>query len=217
MRHRRLVWLVGGLSPVFMVALLGSPALAGEEAPVDSAPALRRSGFTLGISTGLAVSSARGYPNDVAKIDLPEYEANTGVGASSGGSLWIGGVLADWLTLGAGLSSSGFEGNGLTASGSSFYFRIETFPMFFQGGHWQDLGVSLAAGIGGVDVKRGDETVAEGEATSLVGAGIFYEPWRFWRFSTGPDIFYMHQFSRSLSSHSIVLGWRLALYGGDTE
>jgi hypothetical protein len=208
---------VGGLSPVLMVALGEAPALAGEEPPVESAPALRRAGFTLGLSTGLAVSSARGYPNDVAKIDLPEYEASTGVGASSGGSIWIGGVLADWLTLGVGLSSSGFEGNGLTASGSAFYFRIETFPVFFRGGHWQDLGVSLAAGIGGVDVKRGDETVAEGEATSLVGAGIFYEPWRFWHFSTGPDIFYTHEFSRSLSSHSIVLGWRLALYGGDTE
>jgi hypothetical protein len=215
MRDRWQFWLVGGLCPALVAGLFQAPARASEEeASLASVPTLRRSGFTVGISTGLAMSTARGYPNDVTKIDLPEYEANTGLGASSGGSIWVGGVLADWLTLGAGLSSTGFKGNGLTANGGGVYFRIETFPMLFRGGHWQDLGVSFAAGIAGVTVKRGDEKVAEGQAGSLVGAGLFYEPWRFWRFATGPDVFYTHEFSRSLSAHSIVFGWRLALYGG---
>jgi hypothetical protein len=48
----------------------------------------------------------------------------------------------------------------------------------------------------------------------VVGGGVFYEPWRLWRFSTGPSIEYAHHFSRSLSAHLLVIGWRTAFYAG---
>src|SRR5690242_3081164 len=82
-------------------ALSPRTALAAPEdgAPVEAPPAVRRSGFLLGLSGGLALASASGYPNDVAKIDLPEFEASTGLGVSSGGTIWIGGSLADWMNI----------------------------------------------------------------------------------------------------------------------
>jgi hypothetical protein len=185
-----------------------------EGAPVQATPAVRRDGFTVGISGGLAVASASGYRNDVAEIGLPEFEQGTGAAVSGGGAFWVGGSLADWLSISLGVQRTNFSGNGLDAAGAGLHARIELFPLFYRGGAWQDVGVSAFAGTGNVDVKRGKETVAEGEGTSLVGAGVFFEPWRFWQFSTGPELFYTHQFSRSMSAHLLVVGWRLAFYRG---
>ena len=58
------------------------------------------------------------------------------------------------------------------------------------------------------------ERVAEGEATAAVGTSVFFEPIRFWMCSTGPELSYNYQFSRSISAHQFVVGWRLVLYGG---
>lgn len=187
-------------------------ARAAEDAPVPLPPPTRRSGFAVGLSSGLSIASVSGYPNDVTKIDLPEFEARTGAAANVAGGLWVGTALVDWLTVGLGYQGGSVRGNGLEATGGSIHIRIEAFPLFFRGGPWENAGVSLFAGAGTYDVKRGKETVAEGEGTSLVGVGAFFEPLRFWQFSTGPDVTYLHQFSRSLSAHSLVIGWRLAFY-----
>jgi hypothetical protein len=133
---------------------------------------------------------------------------------SNGGALWLGGALTDWLTIGIGALGGSIEANGLSATGGSFHVRIESFPLFYRQGAWRDVGVSFTAGTGGYEVKRGNETVAEGQGTSTVGAGLFFEPWRFWQFSTGPQIEYGHHFSRSLKAHTLLVGWRMAFYGG---
>ncbi len=201
-----------------LVALLasvrGAAAAEPDDAPFEVAPAERRSGFSFGIAGGLSLSRISGFPNDVTKIGFAEFEADTGLGVSTGGALWLGGALTDWLTIGVGLLGGSMEGNGLTASGGSFHARIESFPLFYRGGPWRDLGVLFTAGTGGYEVKRGDETVAEGQGTSAVGTGVFFEPWRFWQFSAGPQLEYSHHFSRSLSAHTLLLGWRMALYAG---
>lgn len=189
-------------------------AAAEEGAPVEAPPALRRAGFLLGLSGGLALGSAKGYPNDVAKIDLPEFEAGTGLGANNGATLWIGGSLADWFNVAVGFQRVSFAGNGLEAAGGNLNIRLEAFPLFYRGGAWQDLGLTFTAGTGGVTLRRDGESVAEGEGTSAVGFGAFYEPFRFWQLSTGPDLIYTHQFSRSMTAHLLVVGWRLAFYGG---
>jgi hypothetical protein len=180
----------------------------------QEAPAERRSGFTFGISGGLLTGGARGYPNDVAKIGYAEYRTETGVGLSSGGALWLGGALADWLNVGIGLSGGGFESDGLRVSGGAFQARLELFPLYYRGGALRDLGVLLTAGTGGVAIERDGETVAEGAGTSAVGAGVFYEPWRWWQLTFGPQLEYLHQFSDSMRSHTLVLGVRTAFYGG---
>jgi hypothetical protein len=187
---------------------------ADDGAPIKATPAIRREGLWFGLSGGLAVASASGYRNDVAEIGLPEFEAGTGLAVSGSGAIWLGGSLADWLSVGVGFQSASFAGDDLEASGFGLNVRIETFPLFYQGGAFRDLGVALLAGTGGIRVKRGEETVAEGEATSLVGLGAFFEPWQLWRFSTGPEISYTHQFSRSISAHLLVVGWRVAFYRG---
>jgi hypothetical protein len=190
-----------------------SPDAAPDE-PVPFSPAERRSGFNLGVMGGLLSSTARGYPNDVAKINLPEYEANAGLGFSTGGALWVGGTLTDWLSLGIGMVGGSTESGGLTSSGGAFSVRIESFPLFYRGGPWRDAGVLLTAGLGGYSIKRGKEILAQGEGTSAVGAGVFYEPWHWWHLSFGPQLEYSHQFSRSMSAHTLVLGVRTVFYGG---
>jgi len=185
-----------------------------EQQASEPAPPHRRAGLVLGIAGGLLTSSARGYPNDVAKIDVPQYEAHMGLGVAMGGAFWLGGALADWLTVGIGAFGGGSERGGLRGSGGAFTVRIEAFPLFYRGGHFENLGVLFTAGTGGYSIQRGKETVAEGAATSAVGLGAFYEPWRFWQLSFGPQIEYSHQFSDSMSAHTLVLGMRSVFYGG---
>lgn len=187
---------------------------APERQTTEPAPAQRRSGLVLGLAGGLLTSSARGYPNDVAKIDVPQYEAHMGVGVAVGGAFWLGGALADWLTIGIGAFGGGSERGGLRGSGGAFTVRVEAFPLFYRGGHFQDLGVLFTAGTGGYTIHRGQEKLAEGAATSAVGLGAFYEPWHFWQLSFGPQIEYSHQFSDSISAHTLVLGMRSVFYGG---
>jgi len=178
------------------------------------APAERRSGLTFGLLGGLLTSSARGYPNDVAKIDVPEYEAHGGLGVSMGGAFWIGGALADWLNVGLGVIAGSTQRAGLTSGGAAFNVRIESFPLFYRGGPFRDLGVLFSAGTGGYTIERGKEKLAEGAGAAAVGLGVFYEPWRFWQLSFGPQLEYNHQFSDSMSAHTFLLGVRAAFYGG---
>jgi hypothetical protein len=187
---------------------------APERQASEPAPPERRSGFVLGVAGGLLTSSARGYPNDVAKIDVPQYEAHMGAGVAMGGAFWLGGSLADWLTVGLGVLGGGSQRGGLRGSGSAFTVRIEAFPLFYRGGHFQDLGVLFSAGTGTYSIHRGQQKLAEGAGTSAVGLGAFYEPWRFWQLSFGPQIEYSHQFSDSMSAHTLVLGMRSVFYGG---
>jgi hypothetical protein len=189
-------------------------AATEDGAPFAAPPSVRRSGFVLGLSGGLSLGSANGYPNDVAEIGLPEFEVGTGLGVNSGNALWIGGSLADWFNVAVGFQRVSFKGNGLDATGGNLHIRLEAFPLFYRGGAWQDLGLTFSAGTGNVTVERDGESVAEGEGASAVGFGAFFEPIRFWQLSTGPDIIYTHQFSRSMSAHLFVVGWRLAFYGG---
>jgi hypothetical protein len=185
-----------------------------ERSAIEDAPAERRSGFSFGLAGGLTFGNVRGYPNEVAKIGDPAFEASTGAAVSTGGALWVGGALADWLTLGIGAMGGGINGNGLTSTGGSFQFRIETFPLFYRGGPWRDLGLLFTAGTGGYEVERDGESVAEGPGTSVVGAGVFFEPWTLWRFSSGPSLEYAHHFSRGLKANIVVIGWRVAFYAG---
>lgn len=227
LRHRA-SWALGPL--VLSQLLLPGEGRAAEAPPADAplaaepaepekatekdAPAERRSGFTFGISGGLLTGAARGYPNDVAKIGFAEYRTETGVGVSSGGALWLGGALADWLNVGIGVSGGGFERSGLRLSSGAFQARIELFPLFYQGGHLRDLGVLLTAGTGAVMIERGNESVAEGPGTSAVGAGVFHESWRWWQLTFGPQLEYLFQFSDGMRAHTFVLGMRTAFYGG---
>jgi hypothetical protein len=189
-------------------------APATDEAPLPAPPRLLRSGFSAGVAGGLLLSAAHGFPNDVEKIGVAQYEAGTGLGVSSGGSLWLGGAVADWLSLGVGFTAGSNRANHTRSSGGSLEVRVEAFPLYDRGSAWQDLGFLFCAGTGSYTIKRDGESVAQGQGTSAIGLGLFYERWRLGHFAFGPELEYQHQFSRSLTLQSLVIGVRAAFYAG---
>lgn len=217
----------GRAAALVLFALVGSVvSLAPRDARADSPlsnddnivsyrppPAERRDGFTIGLVQHFGLSSVRGYPNELAAIGDPAREASTGAQLGQSGGLWLGGALRDWLTVGVGyLASSTFADDPMGVVGA-FVFHLEGFPGFCLGGPYRDLGVFLDVGTGFGAVLRNDDTLAEGGSLAYFGGGVFYEPFRFWHFSTGPTLTYSHQFSDTLSAHTVGLGWRFVFYG----
>lgn len=186
--------------------------------PVDDTPPNeRRSGFTAGLSASLAAGKASGYPNEVAKLDHPEFRSSTGFGAGQGLTAWFGGALRDWFIFGLGASLDGLSGNDVVAGGVTFLFRIEAYPAYTMGGAWRDVSLFANLGAGSaaiVDAKDTDEILADGGSMSAVGLGAAYEPWRFWRFAAGPFVAYEHRRSLSMKTHTGFVGLRLVFYGG---
>jgi len=176
--------------------------------------AKRRSDLTLGLSAGPWLGVARGYPNEVAKIGVPEFEADTGLGFGGSGAAWLGAALRDWFNFGIGGSYGRFEHNGLRASGGGLIFRLEAFPLFSQGGALADLGIGADLGLSVYNIARGSENKAEGGAMSHITVGVFHESWRFGRCAVGPTLEYTHLFSETLTVNTALAGVRLALYTG---
>jgi hypothetical protein len=176
--------------------------------------AKRRSDVMLGLSVGPWLGFANGYPNEVAKIGVPEFEAKTGAGFGGGGVAWLGVALRDWLNFGIGGGGGNFEKNGLRASGAGMIFRLEAFPLIAQGGALADLGIATNMGLSVYKLKRGAEVEAEGGAMSHLTLGVFHEPWRFGKFAVGPALEYTHLFSETMKINTLQAGVRLAFYGG---
>ena len=197
--------------------LATSTAGAAEETwedPTRPTPAVRRSGFTAGLSGGVSVGRASGYPNEAEKIDRREFLADTKFGLSNGGTLWIGGALTDWFTVGIGMLGTGARGNGLIASGGAFVFHLETFPFFYWGKAGQNFGFLANFGAGSVVILRKKDEQANGGNMSCVGFGAFYEPLRFWHFSAGPSLETTYMFSPSVRALTMTAAMRLVFYGG---
>lgn len=203
---------------VAAVAALPPPAQAetpeqGDEAAYQPSYQ-RRSDFHAGVSYSLAAMSARGYPNEAGKLNNPAYVSDPGVGLGSVFSLWLGAAFRDWFSFGVGAAGLSYSAKDLDVGGGGFITRVEVFPLFYAFEQGRDLGLYGSFGIGGVMVKAGDETKADGGALSIVGFGAFYEPLRFGNFSAGPTVEYTRLFSQSLEMQSASAGMRLAFYGG---
>ena len=173
----------------------------------------RRSGFSIGLDFGLGLGSYTGYPNEVEKINNPEYRSSTGAALASGYSIWLGGALRDWLTVGAGLFTAGGGDGDVMGGGGAFGMHIEAFPLFALGGNLRDLGMisEFGAGSGALRDKDGEET-ANGGNMSFIGLGAFFEPWQFWQMSHGPLVMYKAEFSDTMTSNTLLAGWRMAFY-----
>lgn len=174
----------------------------------------RRSGFTFGLDYGGGFSTIEAYPNKLNEINDPAFKQSI-TGAGGGGALWLGAALRDWFTfsIGYGLRGGGDEEK---AGGSgAILFRVEGFPLFYQGGRWRDVGVmgEFGAGSGAIARVEDKKVLAEAGSMSSVAFGVFYEPWQFWNFSAGPVLRYGHDFSESWSAHTASIGLRLAFYG----
>ena len=176
--------------------------------------ATRRSGFVLGISTGLAFGRAEGYPNQLAKLDNPLYKRNTAFAPGSTSRLWFGGALTDWFVFGIGLDGIRLSHGEIKAAGSAFIFHVEGYPLFYRGGVFRDLSLFGDFGAGGMKITGNDRNEADGGLMSVVGLGAGWEAVRFWRFKFGPAAEYTHLWSQTLTADTFSLEARLTFIGG---
>lgn len=194
-----------------------SPA-SGEESDWDGGWDVeyeRRSDFTIGISSGLAVGDVSGYPDDMRKIGDPSQESSTGIGLGGATSIWLGAALRDWFVLAIGLQATNIGGQGLEGKGGALFFRVETYPGFAEGGALQDLALTMDFGAGSSAVFRGEDPLAEGGSQSFIGVGLAYEAWRWGgHVSAGPALQYQTFFSDPLSANILSAAFRVAYYGG---
>lgn len=194
-----------------------APPARDDSTSWETAPATRRSGFTLGTAFGLMGGASRGYPNKLAQIGNPAHRAST-EGLGGGGFIWLGGALTDWFTFGIGGGGGNFGNANFQWSGGAFLFRLETFPLFSLGEGWRDVGLSFDFGTGpGTIIRKSDnEEVSGGGVLSLAGLGVFWEPWRIagGHLTAGPALSFMHGFSEWQTMSFGMLGLRGAFYGG---
>ncbi len=197
-------------------------APAAEGPAWETAPSLRRAGFSMGVLLGGSLGNVSGYPNDVAKRGKPEFLTDTGFAYGGNATLWLGGALADWLVFGAGLSASYAQGNGTVVQGFTFLFRTEIFPLFSLGGAFHDLGLSVDTGAGSytgeVENKPSGDAgkliapVIESGAASRVGIGAFYDGLRVSKLSGGPFVSFDYTWSSNMAQPLLMIGFRGALY-----
>ena len=176
--------------------------------------ATRRSGFVLGISTGLAVGRAYGYPNELAKLDNALYKRNTAFALGGTNRLWFGGALTDWFVFGVGLEGVSLKRDGITAAGSAFLFHVEGYPLFYRGGVFRDLSLFGDFGAGGMKISGNERNEADGGLMSVIGVGAGWEAVRFWRLKFGPAAEYTHLWSQTVTADTFSLEARLTFIGG---
>lgn len=160
----------------------------------------------------MLVANGRGYPNVGEKIGDPAFETITGMAFSSGGAVWLGVAVADWLSVSFGVLGGSFRKSGRDASLAAFQFRMEAFPLYSLGGAWRDVGVLASSGVGQFQVENAGDQLVDGGGASAVGLGAFYEPIRWAGFAMGPQFEYTAQFAENLSAYALILGWRTAFY-----
>jgi hypothetical protein len=227
----------GALLSVAALLVWARPALAdlgtGDdnwESGYDPGKQKRRSDFTAGLGLGpVAFGSASGYPNEVAKIGDPKYEANTGFGGGNATSLWIGVAFRDWMVFGVGahfytiqstkcpvfLTQSGAPDDCVAAYGGAFMMHIEAFPFFYRAPALENLGIFTEMGAGTRNIARGSHVIAEGGFLAFLSLGVAYEPIRVGdHLSFGPYIQGSHEFSETLRDDQLVIGFRGVYYGG---
>lgn len=208
----------GLLALALLGVSLSRPARADVEdqgSGYDPGPATRRSGFAAGVAFGGAFGGVSGYPNELAKIDDPRYEARTGAAAGFGESVWIGGALRDWIVVGVGFHGTSVSGGGRSSSGAAFVLHLEGYPLFSQGGIFRDLGLIGEFGAGGCTIREGSSVAADGGMLSVAGIGAVYEAVRLGsHFSAGPLIQVTHQWSQSLTADVFLAAIRLSFAGG---
>lgn len=188
----------------------------GDEAHA-APPAERRNGFMASLQAETGFLGVEGYPNKLGQINNPAYRSYVG-GLGSNLQLVLGGALRDWLTAGLVVRVASVAGEGdVFGSAGGIGLQLQGFPFWSRGGFGRDLGIvgEFGVGLGSIiDATDRDDVdiLADGGSMSHLALGVSYEVWKFWLFSAGPVVNYMHQFSQSMSSHAVTGGIKLTLY-----
>jgi hypothetical protein len=179
----------------------------------------RRSGVAIGVSTGISVVGASGYPNDSTKIGDPNYYGASGLMVGSQQQLFIMGALSDYLNFGFWIGGSIARNSDWRSRGTAGGFRVEAFPLLKLVPKLGDLGVLAQFGIGSatLDALHGTYPGADG-VQSMIGAGVFYE-WNIAKLlgghaALGPSLEYDAIYSKSIDRDGVVAGARFVWYGG---
>lgn len=203
--------------PLALTWLLVPAALHADDSddvdPLRPSPLLR-GGFAMGIDVGVGLAVASGYPSDPERIGLQSAYTETSPGLNIPYSIWIGGAVRDWLTLGLGVAiQAGSYDEGDWNSGA-FTFRVQTYPAWMLGGLWRDFGIRLDAGSGSATLED-DAGIAliDGGAAARIGAGVFYDGIRFWKIAMGPGVGASYTWSPTVRQPTAMLMWQSALYG----
>ena len=198
-----------------------APRLAHAEdaPPPKDVPAERRSGLVIGITGGLSLSGASGYPNDVQKIDKAQYYSSSPllVGATNG--LLVMGALSDAFSFGFMFTGNSAKNDRWESTATGIGFRLEAFPLYSVAPALRDLGFfgQFGVGVAKLAAQGGNFPAAEG-VQSFVSAGAFYE-WnvvKFWggHLALGPSLEGALMTSRPIEHHYGTLGLRVVFYGG---
>jgi hypothetical protein len=213
------------VSAAAVLATLGAAAPAWAESPADDwsgdygKKAERRSDFVLGVSPGVVLGTASGYPNEIDKLHQPEWQVDSGFTGGFGFDAWLGGALTDWFTFGVGGAYYGGHGSGGTTRGAAFLIRVETFPLYGFGGPLRDLAVFANFGAGNLVLDPDDKTAskksrADSGFASIGGGGVAYELFRTKHFAFAPSAEYLLFASEALHAHQVLMGVRVVYYGG---
>jgi len=171
----------------------------------------RRSDIVFGVAPSLMLGGSHGYPNEIEKIDQPEYEAKSGFTTGVGFEGWVGVALKDWFTFGVGGVYLGGYGKNSDVSGGAGVVRVEAFPFYGLG--VKDLALFGNFGAGSLTLHADGR---EGQAgfASVGGGGVAYELARFGHFAFAPSAEYLLVASQALTAHQVLIGARVVFYGG---
>lgn len=187
------------------------------EAAWEKAPALRRSGFMVGLMPVFSLGQASGYPLDLKKIGRERFYTESNIAVGGVGLFWLGGALSDWLTFGLGTQGAALAPSDLSGGAYGVIFRTELFPLFGLGGRLRELGVGfdVGASVAGFSPSvEPERAVIDGGAASHLGVSIFYEGLRVWHLSAGPGLYADYTWSDTIRYGNVGLGFRTVLYTG---
>jgi hypothetical protein len=201
----------------------GAPAvppggLHGVSADFEGKPRYR-SGLVLGLSLGLGVGGASGYPNDSTKIGDPRYYLASGPMGGASGTIFLMGALTDYLSFGAWFNHASYAAKDFHSDGNAGGLRVDVFPLIRLYPRLSGLAAFAEFGIGGGNLRSSVAGVEEAQGTqSFIGFGGFYE-WSFWHllgghFAVGPSLELDSTFTQPFNREGLVASARLVFYGG---
>jgi hypothetical protein len=200
----------------------GASAIPTGDQTAFSLPASHtfRSGLVMGLSLGAGLGSGSGYPNDNSKIGDANYYSSSGWLPGTGGSVFVMGSLADYLSFGFFYHSATYRNSDYRSVGEGGGLRIETFPLVVVVPRLAGLGAFAEFGIGTakLDSQTGSTVPSAGGTQSFGGFGAFYE-WPFAHLfgghcAAGPSLEYDAVWTRPFDHNGLLASVRLAFYGG---
>ncbi len=197
-------------------ALLLTASASAQNLPEPENRAVRRSGFMFAVQGGYALGYASGNPAAQARRFDPDFTTSGFFPAGYRLTPFIAGALTDWFVFGLGATFAQYQSGSHRSPLGAFLIRIESFPLFYRGGAWRDLGVSMEFGAGGSNIRRSsdDKELASAGVASTLGLGAFWETWRFGHLAAGPFAGYQYNWSDHFDRHELAIGLRGTFYGG---